>query len=438
MTLIRVPAPSLKFPRKRAVVRVSGQSFPVHVPVRSRIFTSKVFDMARLTVARIKALKATGKARMVTDERTLYLRIEANGGKRWVQRLMIDGKRRDLGLGGWPLVSIEEARDAAIDNRRMVRRGGDPLAERRKASMPTFREAATATYETNSPRWRNAKVREQWLQIVELHCGPLMPLRIDTITGVEVLAVLKPLWTAKPATGRKVWQRIRAVFRWAQAHGHVASNPAAEGISGALPAMLKQKAHYRALPYADVPAALATVEAMPRASMASKAALRFAVLTAARSGEVLGATWSEIDLDAREWRIAGERMKGGLPHRVPLSDAAMAVLDGMVALREGDLVFPSPSRRGKPLSAMSMTGLLRNAGLADRCTMHGFRSSFADWINETTDTPTAIRELSLAHSVGNAVEAAYSRSDLLAKRRTLMARWAAFCVQERGTVVKIA
>ena len=199
MTLIRVPAPSLKFPRKRAVVLVSGQSLPVHVPVRSRIFTSKVFDrvfdMARLTVARIKALKATGKARMVTDERTLYLRIEANGGKRWVQRLMIDGKRRDLGLGGWPLVSIEEARDAAIDNRRMVRRGGDPLAERRKASMPTFREAATATYETNSPRWRNAKVREQWLQIVELHCGPLMPLRIDTITGVEVLAVLKPLWT---------------------------------------------------------------------------------------------------------------------------------------------------------------------------------------------------------------------------------------------------
>ena len=228
------------------------------------------------------------------------------------------------------------------------------------------------------------------------------------------------------------------MFSWAQAHGHVASNPAAEGISGALPAMPKQKAHYRALPYADVPAALATVEAMPRASMASKAALRFAVLTAARSGEVLGATWSEIDLDAREWRIAGERMKGGLPHRVPLSDAAMAVLDGMVALREGDLVFPSPSRRGKPLSAMSMTGLLRNAGLADRCTMHGFRSSFADWINETTDTPTAIRELSLAHSVGNAVEAAYSRSDLLAKRRTLMARWAAFCVQERGTVVKIA
>ena len=223
------------------------------------------------------------------------------------------------------------------------------------------------------------------------------------------------------------------MLRWSWAHGYVSENVAGEGIDGALPAMPNVKEHFRALPYREVAAALTTVE-KSRASKAVKLCLRFLILTAARSGEVRGATWAEIDLDAREWRIPGGRMKGGREHRVPLSDAARDVLVRARGLEDGSgLVFPSPTRTGRPLSNMALTKILRDQGLADRATVHGFRSAFRDWCAET-GKPREIAEAALAHTVGG-VEGAYFRSDLYARRRVLMDQWAAFLT---GTEAKVA
>ena len=236
------------------------------------------------------------------------------------------------------------------------------------------------------------------------------------------------------ATGHRLQQRIRAVLRWAWAHSYVAENVAGEGIDRALPAMPAVKEHFRALPYQEVSGALIAVEDS-RASKAVKLCLRFLILTAARSGEVRGATWCEIDVEAREWRIPGERMKKGREHRVPLSEAACDVLARARPLEDGSgLVFPSPLRAGQPLSNMTLTKILRDRGLADRATVHGFRSAFRDWCAET-GKPREIAEASLAHTVGG-VEGAYFRSDLFARRRVLMDQWGAFLAGSDEKVVR--
>ena len=281
------------------------------------------------------------------------------------------------------------------------------------------------------PRWRNDKHADSWMQTLERHAFPALGgLSIDRIERADVLAVLTPIWGTRPETARRVRPRIRAVLRWAWAHGFITENVAGEAIDGALPAMPAVKAHLRALPYRDVAAALDTVEAS-RASPSAKACLRFVVLTACRSGEARLAKWDEIHSEAREWRIPGSRMKAGIEHRAPLSDAALAVLERVRSLRdESDLIFPSPARPRRPMSDMTLTKVLRDTGLADRATVHGFRSSFRDWAAEQTDAPHAVMELSLAHTVGTAVEQAYARSDLLARRRRLMRQWADFLVSE--------
>ena len=230
--------------------------------------------------------------------------------------------------------------------------------------------------------------------------------------------------------------RIRKVLGFALAHGYVAAN-AADGIDGALPRVATRAKHFRALPYQDVAGALEKVEASG-AAWAVKGALRFLVLTAARSGEVRGATWSEIDLEAREWRIPAERMKTGAEHRVPLSDAAVAVLERVKPLQDSSgLVFPSPVRVGRELSSMTLTKALRSCGLADRATVHGFRTSFRTWASERTNADHAVMELSLAHAVGSQVERAYSRSDLRDKRRLLMNQWAGYLEGGAATVVRL-
>ena len=355
------------------------------------------------------------------------MNVATGGSKSWVQRLTIDGRRRDIGLGGYSLVSLAEAREAAFENRKLARAGGDPLAEKRRRRTPTFREAANAVHEANKPRWRNNHHIASWMQTLERHAFPILgDMAVDRIGREGVLGVLAPIWGEKQETARRVRQRIRTVLRWCQAHGHVEHNAAGEAIDGALPAMPAVRQHLRALPYADVPEALRIVEASG-ASVAVRLAFRYLTLTASRPGEVRGATWAEVDVGAREWRIPGSRMKGGREHRQPLSDAAMAVLEQARGIRDGSgLVFPSPARPGRPLSDMAMTKLLRDVGLADRTTTHGLRSSFRDWASECTDAPHAVMELCLAHAVEDSTERAYARSDLLAKRRALMQRWADF------------
>ena len=380
--------------------------------------------MGKLTAVSVKAASKPGR---LGDGGTLYLNIARGGTKSWVQRIAIDGRRHDIGLGGWPVVSLASARRRAAENRSAVADGRNPLAEKCRSTVPTFRKAATRTLETLKPRWRNRKHSVSWMQTLERHAMPrLGHMSVDRIGREDVLAVLTPIWGTRPETARRVRQRIRSTLRWCWAHGYVEQNVAGEAIDGALPKMPAIKSHFRALPYRDVSSALTTVEAS-KASWAAKLCLRFLILTAARSGEARGARWDEIDFEAREWRIPGGRMKAGAEHRVPLSGAAMAVLERARELDDGfGLIFPSSLRKGKEMSDMTLTKVLRSTGLADRATVHGFRSSFRDWAAECTNAPHAVMELALAHTIGDSVEQAYARSDLLEKRRRLMEQWAAF------------
>ena len=389
--------------------------------------------MGQLNAAVVRGLTKPGR---YGDGGTLFLNIAPGGSKSWIQRLAIDGKRHDIGLGGFPLVTLAEAREAAFENRRLARRGDDPLATKRRARAPTFREAAERTFEANRARWRNSKTSSNWLQGMAKRVLPVLgDVRVDAIGREDVLRILTPIWTGKPEIARKLRGRIRAVLAWAQAHGHVEVNVAGEAIDGALPAMPAVKTHFRALPHPEVGAALQTIQTS-RAALSSQSCLRFVVLTACRSGEARLATWDEVDLQARTWRVPASRMKGGAEHRVALSDAALEVLESVRPLRDrSDLLFPSPSRPGKPLSDMTLTKVLRDTGLADRAQVHGFRSSFRDWCADT-GKPREIAEAALAHTVGG-VEGAYFRSDLFERRRRLMSQWAAYVTGGSGKVVRL-
>ena len=375
-----------------------------------------------LSATRVKALKEPGR---YSDGGGLHLYISKAGRKSWVLRITVDGRRRDIGLGGYPSVSLARSREKAADNRAAIAEGLDPFAEKHGPAMPTFGEAAHAVHEANKPRWRNPRHMAGWIQTLERHAMPVLGNKpLDRIDRGGVLQVLSPIWTTRPETARRVRQRMRTVFKWAMAHGFTESNPAGEAIDGALPLMPKVKAHFRALPYQEVKSALETVAAS-QASMSAKLCFRFLVLTAARSGEARGATWDEIDPEDQAWQIPSERMKAGMEHRVPLSGQALDLLGEASALREDTgLVFPSPLKPGAPMSDMTLTKVLRSVGLAERATVHGFRSSFKNWTLEQTDTPWVVSEAALAHSLGNSTEQAYARSDLFERRRTLMQLWA--------------
>ncbi len=381
-----------------------------------------------LSATRVKAMKDPGRH---SDGGGLHLFISKAGRKSWVLRITVDGRRRDIGLGGYPSVSLAQAREKAVDHRAAIAEGRDPVAEKRSPAMPTFKEAAYAVHEANRPRWRNPRHASGWIQTLERHAMPkLGNTSLDRIERGDVLSVLTPIWSSRPETARRVRQRTRAVFRWAMAHGFVESNPAGETIDGALPPMPKVKAHFRALPYQEVGMALETVEAS-QSSLATKLCFRFLVLTAARSGEARGATWNEIDLMGREWRIPSERMKAGTEHRVPLSWQALDLLGEASVLRDDSgLVFPSVLKTGSPMSDMTLTKVLRSVGLAEQATVHGFRSSFKNWTLEQTDTPWVVSEAALAHSLGNSTEQAYARSDLFERRRALMQLWADYVAGE--------
>ena len=386
--------------------------------------------MGKLTVLKVKSLHEPGR---YGDGDGLYLNVAKGGSRSWIQRIVIDGRRRDVGLGGFPTIGLADARRRAQDSRRAVADGGDPVADKqeakRRAAVPTFRDAAAAVLELNRPRWKSAKHADNWIQMMERHAMPTLGnIPVDRITPVDVLATLTPIWTARPETARRIRQRARTIFKWVMAHGYRADNPAGEVIDGALPAQPAVKQHFRALPYQEVGAALATVDTSG-ASPSAKLCFRFLVLTAARSGEARGATWAEIDLTAATWTINASRMKGARTHKVPLSGAALEVLAEARAIADDSgLIFPSNLRPGRELSDMTLTKILRDRGLAKRATVHGFRSSFRDWALEQTDTPWAVAEAALAHNLGGPVEQAYARSDLFERRRLLMDAWSAYVV----------
>ncbi|MYB10771.1 MAG: DUF4102 domain-containing protein [Acidimicrobiia bacterium] len=379
--------------------------------------------MSNLTAAKVKTA-GPGKYH---DGQGLHLRVTDSGSKSWVLRITVDGRRHDIGLGGWPDVSLADARRKALGHRSAAADGRDPLADKRRPVTPAFKDAAQAVYGANRPRWRSERHAANWWGSLEKHVFPVIgDVRVDHITQSDVLRVLTPIWTTRPEVARKTRQRIRTILRWAMAHGYVQFNVAGEVIDGALPPMPRVQSHFRSLPHQEVANALAIVDESG-ASSSAKLCLRFVVLTAARSGEARNAVWDEVDFAAQEWRIPASRMKAASEHRVPLSAAALEVLNYAKDLYDGsDLVFPSPLRHGRPLSDMTLTKILRDLGLSGRATVHGFRASFRTWALEETDAPWAVAEAALAHTLGDSVQQAYIRGDAYAKRRKLMAQWAGY------------
>ena len=389
----------------------------------------------KLTAAGVASLAHDGTTRGVQrhfdgDGSGLALQLEPTGSKSWVQSLVIQGKRRTFGLGGYPLVTLKRAREVAAENQRLAREGGDPLAARRaKRSIPTFQELAERVIETQSIETA-PRSTAQWKSSLSAYAYPIIgALRVDAITVDDVMRILVPIWGTKRETAGRVRQRMATVLDWAIAAGHRVDNPARVALT-LLPKKRAAVAHHRALPWQDVPAAVQTVRESG-AWIGTKLAFLFLVLTACRSGEVRGAVWDEIDLGRRVWKIPAERMKARSEHRVPLSEASLAVLADareitsapLTAAHQGcELVFPSLT--GLALSDSTISKLLRENGVQG--VPHGFRSSFRDWAAETTDAPYAVLEHSLAHSVGSAVERAYARSDLFGRRRELMERWGRF------------
>lgn len=385
-----------------------------------------------LTALAVKNTTAPGK---YFDGHGLYLFVDANGARRWLQRIVIRGKRCEIGLGSASLVTLAEARAAALDNRRLARSGGDPLQERREAQAAlTFAEAARKVHELHKPTWTNPKHAADFITSLETYAFPrLGRLKVQDVTTADVLAALTPIWTEKAETARRVRQRIGTVLKWAIAQGWRQDNPA-ENIGQALPKVTAAPKHRKSLPYAEVAACLEVVRSSG-AGQATKLALEFIVLTAARSGEVRMARWDEVDPIAKVWVVPAQRMKMKRSHRVPLSPRAMSILDAAKALDDGSgLIFPG-TKQGRPLSDMTLSKLVKELGFdAD---VHGFRTSFRTWAQERTNYPREVAEAALAHLTGDAVERAYARSDVFEKRRKMMEAWAAYLADAPAKVVRI-
>lgn len=383
--------------------------------------------MGKLTALKVKRAKPGRHG----DGSGLHLVVSDTGAKKWVLRIQKDGRRHDLGLGSASDVTLAEAREAAQDIRRAVRNGMSPLATRQRANqaIPSFRKAAKLVHEEHKPSWKNEKHAAQWLSTLETYAFPrLGDLPVNQIDGPLVRDVLADIWLTVPETARRVRQRIGTVLDYAHAKGWRETEIPLRAVSRGLPKQPKQKNHFAAMHWQDVPPFIDNMEETLKAGETVCLAIEFLILTAARSGEVRGARWSELDLEEKTWRIPAERMKASEPHRVPLSDRAVEILRRMTELRRTDdadaFVFEG-QKSGRPLSDMTLSMPLRRAELD--ITVHGFRSAFRDWAAERTSFPRELAEKALAHAVRNKVEAAYQRGDLFDKRRELMDSWAQYC-----------
>ena len=364
------------------------------------------------------------------DGNGLYLEVKPSGTRSWVQRLVIRGRRRELGLGGFPLVSLKEARTLAFANRKVARTGGDPLAEKQRArGMPTFAEAAERVWADKHPGWRHPRHAKDWMSSLTRYVLPRIgSMPVCDVASADVLATLRRIWHVRPETARRVRQRMSAVMEWAIAMQFRTDNPC-DRIGTVLGPQQDLVKHMPALHHAEVAAAIQTVSAS-LATAAVKLAFEFLVLTATRSGEVRGAQWAEIDLPAGVWTIPAGRTKAKREHRVPLCRRSARVLDAARALDHGRSPLVFPSRDGKPIGETRLPKLLQRHKIP--AVPHGFRSSFRDWAAEETNHPREVIEAALAHAVTNQTEAAYARSDLFERRRRLMNEWATYLDGGRG------
>lgn len=377
----------------------------------------------------------------------LYLQVFDTGARTWILRMSIGGKRRDMGLGGYPAVPLAQAREKAREKREAASEGRDPIAERRaarsalkaaRAAAVTFEECAAAYMKAHEAGWKNAKHGQQWANTLRTYAYPVMGSLLVRDVGLpHVLSVLEPIWRDKTETASRLRSRMELVLDWATARGYREGlNPARwRGHLDKLlpkPGKVSRVEHHPALPVTQLGEFMQRLRAVDGAGAR---ALEFTILTAARSGEVRGATWDEIDLKAATWIVPAERMKAGKEHRVPLSPAAVKLLKAQPRMAETNLVFPAP--RGGQLSDMTMTAVMRRMDVP--AVPHGFRSTFRDWASERTSYPHEMAEMALAHTIGDKVEAAYRRGDLFEKRRRMMADWAAFCarVEPTGEVIPL-
>jgi integrase len=396
---------------------------------------------AKLSALEVKALrKRPGKHRV--GPTGLYLQVKPGAASAsWLFRFMRDGKQHWVGLGRYSTFDVTEARQRARAYHQLIADGGDPLLARREqiaaakiasAKTLTFDQCAAAYIADHAAAWRSAKHRAQWATSLAAYVSPTFgSLPIAAVDDGLVLRALKAIWTTKPETAARVRGRIESVLDWAKVHGYrTGENPARwRGHLGhLLPARSKVRRvkHFAAMPYTEVGAFMTALR--EREGLAARA-LEFCVLTACRTSEALGACWDEIDGDV--WVVPAERMKGSRPHRTPLSDRAVEILQSLPIVDGNPHIFAG-ARAGKPLAGMAMLLVLRAMGRGD-VTAHGFRSSFRDWAAERTAFPREVAEMALAHAIPSAVEAAYRRSDLFDKRRQLMEAWATFCTQLSGT-----
>ena len=391
--------------------------------------TTEVITMRRSAMKKPKTLSATfvkqvNQPDYYGDGRGshglgLIVKPMSNGrmSKSWVQRLRINGKAVNIGLGPYPLVTLADARKKALENRQTVLLGKDP-----RGGIPTFEQAFGEVLNIHADGWKDrGKSEKQWRASIRDYAMPaLRDRRIDRITTADVMAVLIPHWQDKPETMRRVRQRISAVMKWSIAKGYRDDNPAGEALTAALPKHGSVREHLKALPYAEVGAAIARIR-QSGAYWATVSCFEFLTLTAVRSGEARLARWDEIDVESATWTIPGERMKTGREHRVPLSVRALEILEQARAMSDGSgYIFPSLT--GRAMSNSTISKLIRENGIG--CVPHGMRSSFRDWAAECTDAPREVCELALAHVNSDRVEAAYRRTDLFDRRRALMQAWA--------------
>lgn len=376
----------------------------------------------------------TSKPGRHSDGGGLYLFIDPHGRRRWIFMYVREGKRTELGLGGRRDLSLASARAEAAKLRETLATGGDPKAARAMDErIPTFGECADTYVEAMKPSWRNAKHAAQWSMTLTKYAMPMRSKPVNAIDTQDVLDVLQGLWKRTPETAERLRGRIENVLDAAKAKGHrVGENPAR--WRGHLDQLLPKRqrlsrGHHAALPYDAVPEFMADLRG--RSAVAARA-LEFTILTAARSTEVLGARWDEIDKGKKLWTIPAERMKAGREHRVPLAPRVIDIVEAMEKLGTQGYLFPGCKPK-TPLSSMAMAMLLRR--MKATITIHGFRSTFRDWASETTGFPHEVCEMALAHTIGNKAEAAYRRGDLFDKRRKLMEAWAGYCARKAGAKV---
>ncbi|MBI3919358.1 MAG: tyrosine-type recombinase/integrase [Betaproteobacteria bacterium] len=387
----------------------------------------------------VKTVQAKRKPGYHADGGGLYLQVSPSGSKSWLFRYMLNGRAREMGLGAEHTVTLAEVRAKATDCRKLLLAKVDPIEARNAAAASnaldaarsiTFAECAAAYIKAHRAGWKNVKHAEQWTNTIETYCGPVFgALPVQGVDTGLVLKALEPIWTEKPETATRVRGRIESVLDWATSRGYRAGDNTARWrghLDNLLPRLEKRKRvkHHAALPFDEISTFMQALRAQE--GIAART-LEFTVLTAGRTGEVIGAKWDEINLNAALWTIPAARMKAHREHRVPLSLRAVKLLQGLLAKRQGDYVFPG-QRDEAPLSNMAMLELLKRMERSD-LTVHGFRSSFRDWAAERTNYPREVCEMALAHTVSDQVEAAYRRGDLFEKRRALMHEWATHCNQ---------